>query len=395
MSNTAEVRGVRVVHLTSAHGPFDIRIFHKECRSLAQAGFKVIQIGNYDFSGVVDGVTIRGLGAVRGRLHRSTVRLIALAKAALDAKGDLYQIHDPELLLVALALRAAGKTVIYDIHEDLPRTVLFKAYLPAATRKPLMWIAEKLEQAAARRMSGLVAATPALQQRFAPVNCRSVAVNNYVMLEEFGPQQKAQAGLGGLPQRRTVTYYGGFSSERGINEMVRAVDLLPREWNVKLELAGTFYVEEQQREMMARPEWEHVIWHGELGRAALASLLDRAHVGLVVLHPHPAYVTSHPTKLFEYMAAGIPVIASDFPLWRSIVEGAGCGLLVDPLDPQAIASALEYLFAHPDRAREMGQRGRRAVEAQFNWACEAQTLLSFYSALMLERSKAHLSIAAA
>jgi glycosyltransferase involved in cell wall biosynthesis len=176
------------------------------------------------------------------------------------------------------------------------------------------------------------------------------------------------------------------STERGIHEMLAAVDLLPKDLGVKLELAGSFYVRQQQEAVMARAEWQNVLWHGELDRAGLASLLKRVSVGLVVLHPHPAYVTSHPTKLFEYMAAGIPVIASDFPLWRSIVESAQCGLLVNPLDPPSIAAAIERLIASPDEARRMGMCGRAAVERQFNWALEENALLSFYRSLLPDRS---------
>jgi glycosyltransferase involved in cell wall biosynthesis len=381
MSTVTSGKATRVIHLTSAHGPFDVRIFHKECRSLARAGYDVIEIGNFAFSGEVDCVNIQGLNRRGGRLQRSTVSLIPLARKALRADGDLYHLHDPELLFVGLLLRAAGKRVIYDVHEDLPRTVLFKAYLPHSIRKPLMWATEIVENMLARQMSGLVAATPALAQRFQEFKGNTIAVNNYVMLDEFTPQPRMAN-----ESTPAVTYYGGMSTERGIHEMLVAVDLIPKELGVKLELAGSFYLQQQQDAVMASPEWRHVLWHGELDRSGLTSLLKRVRVGLVVLHPHPAYVTSHPTKLFEYMAAGIPVIASDFPLWRSIVDGAQCGLLVNPLDPRSIAAAIEKLIANPDEARRMGMRGRAAVERQFNWAMEEHSLLSFYRSMLPDRS---------
>jgi glycosyltransferase involved in cell wall biosynthesis len=382
MSKATSEKAIRVVHLTSAHGAFDVRIFHKECRSLARAGYEVIEIGNFDFNGVVDGVTIRGLNRQGGRLQRGTISLVPLAREAMRAAGDLYHLHDPELLLVGLLLRAAGKRVVYDIHEDLPRTVLFKAYLPQKIRKPLMWATEFMENMLARQMSGLIAATPALAERFGRFKDNTIAVNNYVILEEFKPQ----SGMTTDSQPPAVTYYGGMSTERGIHELLAAMALLPKELAVKLELAGTFYVQEQQKRIMAGAEWQRVSWHGEIGRADLARLLSRVQVGLVVLHPHPAYLTSHPTKLFEYMAAGIPVVASDFPLLRSIVENSDCGLLVDPFDPAAIAAAIERLITNPDEARRMGMRGRRAVERHFNWEMEEQSLLSFYASLLPHRA---------
>jgi glycosyltransferase involved in cell wall biosynthesis len=382
MLKATKERAVRIAHLTSAHGPFDVRIFHKECRSLVRAGYEVIEIGNFAFNGTVDGVIVRGLNRRGGRLYRSTVSLVTIARAALTAAADIYHIHDPELLSIGLMLRLAGRQVIYDIHEDLPRTILFKAYLPQVIRKPLMWAAEVLENMLARQMSALVTATPALADRFSRFKDSTIAVNNYVILDEFTPTARERDGL----QAPAVTYYGGMSTERGIHEMLTAMSMIPRELGVKLELAGSFYVEEQQKAVMAGPEWEHVIWHGELGRAELASLLRRVQAGLVVLHPHPAYLTSHPTKLFEYMAAGIPVVASDFPLWRSIVEKSGCGLLVDPHDASSIAAAITTLITHPDEAQKMGMRGRQAVEQHFNWAMEEQQLLSFYASLLPDRS---------
>jgi glycosyltransferase involved in cell wall biosynthesis len=378
MSKAASPKGFRIVHLTSAHGPFDVRIFHKECRSLARAGYDVVEIGNFDFNGTVDGVTVRGMGRTVGRLRRSTLSLISIAREAWRVAGDLYHLHDPELLVIGLFLRMAGKTVIYDIHEDLPRTMLFKEYLPQLIRKPLMWLAEVTEHGVARLMTGLIPATPALAERFRPFHDNMIVVNNYVILEDFEPQECAEENA--VPP--AVTYCGGMSTERGIIEMLKAMGCLSETLGVKLELAGHFYVEEQQRDLMNRPEWRHVLWHGELGRADLARLLKRVQVGLVVLHPHPAYLTSQPIKLFEYMAAGIPVIASDFPLWRNIVEKAGCGLLVDPLNPTAIAAAIEQLITHREEAKEMGIRGRRAAESYFNWSMEEQSLLSFYASLL-------------
>jgi glycosyltransferase involved in cell wall biosynthesis len=310
-----------------------------------------------------------------------TVKLAEMCRAAFAAGADVYHIHDPELLVVGLVLRAKGKRVVYDIHEDLPRTILLKAYVPRILRKPLLWIVERVENVAARRMSGLITATPALADRFRSIHRNTVVVNNFVILDEFIPSNRSEW----QDRDSAVAYYGGISEERGIQEMVEAMDLLPGTLHLKLELGGWFYVKAQEAALTAKPYWKHVNWHGELDRSGIASLLSRVRAGLVVLHPDEAYLTSQPTKLFEYMAAGIPVVASDFPLWRSIIEGAGCGLLVDPLRVQDIADAIEYLIRNPGEAEAMGQRGRRAAEEHFSWANEERVLLSFYSSLLPSR----------
>ena len=101
-----------------------------------------------------------------------------------------------------------------------------------------------------------------------------------------------------------------------------------------------------------------------------------------LLHPKPNYVESQPVKLYEYMTAGLPVIASDFPYWRRIVDEAGCGLLVDPKDPEAIADAIEWLWRNPEEAEEMGKRGREAVFARYNWRAEVPKLLGLYEEIL-------------
>ena len=376
-----DTKACRIVHLTSAHPALDVRIFHKECRSLARAGYEVVQVGNYDLNDTIDGVRLRGLGSNRGRFQRFTSKLVVICREAFRIKGDLYHVHDPDLLIVGLILRAAGRRVVYDIHEDLPTKILLKMYLPKAIRKPLQWIVERVEDAAASFMSGLIAATPALKDRFLNVNPNVVTVNNYPVLEEFA----RPATVDWKTRRRAVTYFGGISEARGIKEMLTAVNLLPRNLDVKLELAGWFYVKALQTELTATPQWQCVNWYGELDRNGLTTLLNGVVAGLVILHPEKSFIVSQPTKLFEYMAAGIPVIASDFSFWRSIIQEANCGILVNPFDTQAIAAAIDYLVSNPREAETMGQRGRIAVEKRFNWSNEERTLLLFYSSLLADR----------
>jgi glycosyltransferase involved in cell wall biosynthesis len=103
---------------------------------------------------------------------------------------------------------------------------------------------------------------------------------------------------------------------------------------------------------------------------------------VVVFKPAANHVRAQPTKLFEYMSAGLPVIASNFPLWREIVERNNCGICVDPLSPAALAEAIRWLIQHPDAAREMGANGRRAVRTTYNWEPEGRKLTTLYRSLL-------------
>ena len=163
--------------------------------------------------------------------------------------------------------------------------------------------------------------------------------------------------------------------------MVQAIGLVRPELSIHLKLAGAFDPAELPQELSRLPGWKQTDALGVLGRTDVARLLRGARAGLVLLHPEPNYLNSQPVKLFEYMGAAIPVVASDFPVWRNVIESAGCGVLVNPLEPASIAAAIEYLCTHPNEAAQMGRRGRAAMEERYNWAREEQRLLDFYSGL--------------
>jgi glycosyltransferase involved in cell wall biosynthesis len=307
------------------------------------------------------------------RILASTPRAFILATRE---GADLYHFHDPELIPVGFLLRLLGKRVIYDVHEDLPRQILSKYWIPPILRAVVAKTAALAEWVAGKAMSGIVAATPAIAGRFPPH--KTVVVQNFPLLSEFA--------LGEAPPYRErpmwVAYVGGITAIRGAVEMVRAMEHLPEDLAARLVLAGTFSPPELEAEVRKLPGWSYVDLLGWQGRDGISRLLRRARVGLVVLHPVTNYLDSYPVKLFEYMAAGIPVVASNFPLWREIVEGEQCGLTVDPLDPKAIAEAVRWLLEHPEEAEEMGKRGRRAVLEKYNWEWEAEKLLDLYRRLL-------------
>jgi glycosyltransferase involved in cell wall biosynthesis len=152
--------------------------------------------------------------------------------------------------------------------------------------------------------------------------------------------------------------------------------------DAKLVLGGRFSSDEQECKTRKIAGWKKTDFLGWLGRSEAVRQLSEARCGLVVLHPTQAYLLSYPVKMFEYMAAGLPVIASDFPLWREILDGHDCALFVDPCDPDDIAKAIDWMFAHPDEAEQMGRRGMIAVQEIYNWNAEKSKMLSFYEELL-------------
>ena len=303
-----------------------------------------------------------------------TVR--AVLHAALAEDADLYHFHDPELIPVGLWLKARGKRVLYDVHEHVPQQIRAKTWISPWLRRPMSAGMVAIEGGSTRLFDGVVAATPTIASRF-PAD-KTVTVQNFPIVGEF----RQRAGVPYRQRAATVAYVGGLTAQRGAWEMVRAMGCLPEGLGARLQLAGAFQPEQLQGELEAAPAWPLVDCAGWLSRGEVADFLGRARIGMVTLHPLPNYQDAYPIKLFEYMAAGIPVVASDFPLWRRIVEDAGCGLLADPLDPNAIAAAIQWLLEHEDEAEAMGRRGQRAVIEQYNWDVEAKKLLDFYHSLL-------------
>lgn len=369
------MRPARVAHLTSVHSPTDIRIYHREGATLAAGGYDLAVIGPWPDGPPPERVV--PVARPSGRLARLTRTAWRVYREALRARADLYHFHDPELIPVGLALKLLhGKRVVYDVHEDLPRQVLSKPWIPAPLRRLVSGAAALAEGIGARCFDGIAAATPRIAQRFPPA--KTVLVQNFPASSEFG---------GGLEtpyaeREPLVVYTGGVSVIQGACEMLRSMTLLPSALGARLVIAGLPSPPGFAAELPTIDGYDRTEFRGWQGRDAIRELLGQARVGLVVDHPTPNYVESYSTKMFEFMAAGLPVVASDFPLWRDIVEGAGCGLVVYPLDPVAIAEALAHLLAHPAEAEAMGKRGQLASRQRYHWAPEGARLLELYQRLL-------------
>lgn len=373
---------MHICHMTSVHQSNDTRIVLKQCRSVVQAGHSVSLVVKFPSDCIIDHINILSVPKPNNRVHRMIFTVYHVYKRALASNADIYHFHDPELLIAGLILKYHGKHVIYDMHEDAPRALLSSGrnYVPTALKKPMSVGLDLLESLVAKRLSAVVAATEGIGRRARTLNSRAIVVNNYPMLDELVAPQPVPWSQ----RSRTVAYVGGIAEVRGVVEMVAAAGLVQQS-GVRLQLAGAFSPASARARVVAMPAWAAVDELGVIGRRDMAALLATTQAGLVVYHPGPNHTEAQPNKLYEYMSAAIPVIASDVPLWRELIERHQCGLVVDPLNPQAIADAITWLLEHPAEAEAMGQRGRRAVETEYNWAIEARKLLDLYDSLAAGR----------
>lgn len=381
--------GRRVAVLTTGHPPLDGRIFHKEVTSLAAAGFEVLYVAR-DAPGVLERTARAGVGfvplsAAGGRWNRLR-RCRQVAQILWRRRGeiDVWHIHDPELLVLCAPLRlVAGRRrirLVYDVHEDYAAAVLTREWLPARSRRAVSAVTKVAETVLARAAALIVTATPGIAGNFGAVEGRTV-----VTVHNFPVTARPVSDMDGTappPPADGVTrcvYAGWLTALRGVREMVRAMAALGGD-PIELVLAGSFDPPGLRDEVLAGAP-PNVRYVGVLPWEQVPGLLATADIGMLCLHPTPNHLASMPTKLFEYLDAGLAVVASDFSEWRPYVADAGVGMQVDPTDPMAIAGAIRRLAADPAARAQMASRGRE-LAARCSWESEAAVLVGAYTTML-------------
>ena len=363
----------RVAHLTSVHDPSDTRITHRECFSLAQVGYDVVLIATGAQPPLPPGVRYVGVKKPRNRVERILFTTWRIYAAAVRERAAIYHFHDPELIFVGLALRARGARVIFDVHEDIPQDIQEKFWIPAPVRAPIAAASAILLAALQRAYTAIVAPTPGIAQRFTRGN--TVIVCNYPRIDEL--QQRDALSF---PERpRSVVYLGAITESRCVEEMVTAMESPDLERDVRLTFAGTFDDDRVERRIKAMPGFAQVDFIGHCPRSQIAAVLGRARAGIMLFRPAANLERTEPTKLFEYLGSGLPMIISKSHRYSALVKEHDCGIVVDQGDPHDIARAISFLVNHPDVAQAMGERGRRLITNHYQWTTEAAKLTDLYA----------------
>jgi glycosyltransferase involved in cell wall biosynthesis len=366
----------KICHLSSAHPASDIRIFHKECVSLAKdERFDVYLLTINSRTEKINNVQLVSVESKsKNRFTRILNSSRAVYKKALKLDADIYHFHDPELLPYGLKLIRRGKIVIYDAHEDVPRQILSKHWIPLFLRKSIANLYESYENYVAKRLSFVVTSTPTIEKRYKKINPNSSAICNYPILEENVV----------LPEWSTrnneICYVGGITVVRGINEIVKVLEL---DNDLQINLAGAFSPLTLRDDLIKSNSWKQVNEYGVVDRNEILKILNKSKIGMVTLHPIENYLDSLPIKMFEYMYAGIPLIASDFPLWKELISENKCGYCVDPFDITETYRLIQTLLSNDDLAKKMGENGRKSVLEKYNWRIEEKKLISIYLKLLI------------
>lgn len=359
----------KVCHITSAHSRYDVRIFIKECATLAKNGYDVTLIVNDNKTDEINnGVKIVSTKfKPKNRLERFFISKKLLLAKALEVDADIYHLHDPDLLPLGNKLRRKGKKVIFDSHENIPLQIMDKGYIPKVFRKSISQLYRKYEMDVIRNYNAVIGATPSVTKRFKEINANSETITNYPIVSE--EMNKA------MPSR-TICYAGGISPQWNHDKIINAIEEIG---HVKYILAGNS-TKKYMKMLKELKGWDKVDYRGKIPYEQVKKIYSESLAGMAINYSSQTRDEGNlsNTKLFEYMENGLAVICSNFILWKEIVNKYNCGICVDPNNTDEIREAIEYLINNPQKAIQMGQNGRKAVLEKYNWESQAEVLLELY-----------------
>lgn len=371
----------RVCHISTVHVPIDVRVFYRECVSLAAAGYEVHLVVPTETSKLERGVHVHAIRRVRNRLLRMLIMPWVAMRAALRTRAAIYHFHDPELLPMGFVLRwLMRKRVVYDIHEPIPQQILGKEWLPKWSRRLVAFLYRLIERALIPGQALILAN----ENSVGDYNPSAYVVRNYPLVVE--PFTRAPTPVDQRSSPPLLVYVGAMSHDRGADVYIElAHRLVQRGRSFRMTLIGpcaTPY-EVHLRERIARFKLdEHVTLLGRTEYHEAMRHVSQATIGLCVLLPTPNHQIALATKILEYMMLGTPVLASNIDAWRRYVEGERSGVVVDPEDIDDVVRGCELMLNNPNELRAMGERGVEAVRTKFNWSTEFQTLLACYEKLL-------------
>ena len=358
----------KIFVFTSAHRWNDTRIFKKQLFSLS-AKYKVEYHAPASFRHKeINGIHIFGLPNWKSKFFRIYLNLIIFYRL-IKSNSDIYHFHDPELIFLGIYLKKIKKrVVIYDIHEDYSLVPYTRSWIPKILKNILSQAINYLELNISKKFDLLICATPHIKNRF---NNKSIVVQNFPKVDKW---EKIENKI----ENKQILYYGDITSARGINEIINAVDIVNNKIKVKLILIGKISEKKLNKNISLGIKNGYVEYHQWMDQCDLQKIAKKCNIGLSILKPVPAYIDSYPVKVFEYMAMGLPILASNFTLWRQIIEEEGCGKVCNPIDINDISRKIIYMFSNIDELGEMGKKGLDLVKIKYNWINEEKKLLESY-----------------
>ena len=377
----------KVCHFTSGHDSYDERVFVKQCCTLYEAGYDVFLVTptneNEERNGVhICGANIEG----HSRFLRMLLTSRKVYKKALSINADIYHFHDPELIPYALRLKKLGKKVIFDSHEDTPMDILAKEWIPSLFRPFISKLYSVYESYAVKKFDGVISITPHVVDRFKKINPNTCLVTNYPIInvdyDENEYEKLLDKKYSDPKIKKTICYIGRISNESMQKNIVKSLKNLN---NISYVLAGP--ADSKYIDMLSKiPGGEKITYTGTIKFSESQDFFSNAIAGIQLSDyiPNFGYKIGSlgNTKIFGYMRSGLPIICTDFILWKEIVDKYDCGICINPHNVEEITNALKFLIDNPEIAKKMGRNAKKASYNEFNWESQAPSLLNLYKSII-------------
>lgn len=370
---------MRVAIVTSKHPALDKRLYERQGRFLVAAGVEVhIVAPGSDQGRTADGITLHALGPAAGWVQR--LRLHSrIEEHVRRIDPDILHFHDPDLLLSLGANRRQGwPVVVYDAHEDFPLAARSSRGLPLGLAQVVALGVDVVERVLARRVDGVVCAHRRRLAQLRPAG-DGLYLPNYPATATFARPASDEGS------DRSCIYLGTLTKERGVAMLLEGARLAP---DIRWVVVGDF---DEERDRLAfanqisggclNVEWKRVVPYAEV-----PGLLARAGVGIMPWRATPQHRwAAQPTKLYEYLAAGLPVVATRLDVTEEVVERTGAGLLHDADDAEHMVACVRRILDDREIAARFRRAGREAFVTTFNYDRLGPRLLAFYERLLNKR----------
>lgn len=370
--------------ITTVHHAYDGRIYHKQCKSLNKAGHEVILIAPKPETIKNEGIQVIPIDKPESECKRFIFSLKVI-KPAVRVKADIYHFHDPELIPAGFFIRIlTRKPVIFDVHEHYPRAIMSKVYLNKFLKVPVKLLYEIIERISLPFLSGIIYTTEEIGKRY----------NKYASckLENFPPKNLFKCDENLIKDDSLLLYLGGITEIRGIRQLVEAFSIVEKDYpDIKLLFVGAFESKQFEKEIMKKVEElglrKKIVFKGKVPYEEVRHYLEKASIGILPYLPVPNHLVCLPNKLFEYMASGVAVVASDFSNYRRVIKNCQCGVLVNPESPESIAEGILYLLKNKNITQKMQMNGLKMFESTYNWEEEEKKLIDFYESLLKGKNR--------
>lgn len=364
---------MKICIITTVHNGLDARIYSREARALANAGHKILIISPSGSGDSINNITFKNYKPVKIKWLRLLTNFRYMT-TGLQSRSDVFHFHDPDFILFAILIKLiSGKKVIFDVHENFSKVLMEATWLPVYVRQVFSSLYSFFEYQTSKVFDGIIAATDHIASRFD--KNRTIVIHNY-------PRTCINGGKPDVKRiKNSIVFIGGLTRIRGIKEMLQAMEILRKKINAEIHVYGIFTDPVFESEIRSLYNFDWVQFHGFVDNKDVYNRMKSCEVGILPYLPVPNHIEAMPTKLFEYMMAGIPIACSNFPLWKDIVESHGIGMTFNPENLQEMADVLDNLLTDRNGLKKKAKACRKVFSEKYNWESEEERFLNYYQSL--------------